>query len=240
MVRWKEKDHASDLKTWRWLYSLFKELGADGMSSKDTSMEDLQTIYRPRILPWRCNIDDWLVLIKNKRRKSNQTVYSSAGPTPRKRIRSTTNQVSTREPPPGLLESLYDPEWRSNLDDDYVNMVLCPADKDFQWYILQSTHSRWSSVMIRSHRDRVGRWVTENSIIMGWCTSVWGEEVMEKLKWPWSFVSFNEENQKRTECESLSVGHYTSTGCTGAVLDICWLTACSIHRIVLEALTSWP
>ena len=138
IVRQKEKDNTGDLATWRWLLMLFQELGPDGMSSEDTSIEDLETIYQPRILPWRRNIDDWLTLIKRERKKVFQTIYSSAGHAPRMWIRSTINQISTREPPPGLPKALYDPEWRKGLDNDYIDTVLCPDNKDFLWYVLCS------------------------------------------------------------------------------------------------------
>ena len=141
------------------MLDLFNKLGADGMSSEDTEIEDLQTVYRPRILPWRRNIDDWLALIDKERRKSNQTVYSSAGHAPRKRIRASTNQVSAREPPAGLPKSLYDPQWKSQLDADYIDTMLCPGDEEFPWYVLRSATTKGDDWRCRMRRlsERMGK-----------------------------------------------------------------------------------
>ena len=34
--------------------------------------------------------------------------------------------------------TFYDPQWKSQLDADYIDTVLCPSDEEFLWYVLHS------------------------------------------------------------------------------------------------------
>ncbi|KAI6011345.1 hypothetical protein EDC04DRAFT_2580541, partial [Pisolithus marmoratus] len=46
-----------DVELWQWLSDVVDHLGTDGMSSEDSEEEDMQTIFRVRGMPWRCDID---------------------------------------------------------------------------------------------------------------------------------------------------------------------------------------
>jgi hypothetical protein len=86
VVKSKEKGEKGDLAVWKWLLDLIKWYGAGGMSSDESSVEGMQTVYRVKILVWRCNIDEYLRLIDNQRVQVGQQLYHPSGKTPTPRI----------------------------------------------------------------------------------------------------------------------------------------------------------
>jgi hypothetical protein len=68
MIKLKANDPASDVEVWRWLGRLLKYLRADGMSSDESSVEGLETVYRVKIIIWRRReVDKYLDIIDQQR-----------------------------------------------------------------------------------------------------------------------------------------------------------------------------
>ena len=110
VIKSKEKDEKADLAVWKWLLDLVKWYGAEGMSSDESSVEGMQTVYRVKILVWRRNIEEYLKLIDNQRMHVGQQVRHTSGKTPTPRIRTGDLLKSTHDPVVGLPAELYDEE----------------------------------------------------------------------------------------------------------------------------------
>jgi hypothetical protein len=132
-IKTAEHNTVKEAKIWRWLLSLLKWYGAEGMSSDETSVEGMETVYRVKVLVWRRNIDKYLDNIDNERKLPTQELYSHSGAKPAKRIRSETNLISNRSPVPGLPIALYDNDWVEALDEHYRQMTLCVSREQFEW-----------------------------------------------------------------------------------------------------------
>ena len=48
-----EREDDPELPVWRWIKGLLEILGSDGMSSDETSVDNVETIYRVKVLAWR-------------------------------------------------------------------------------------------------------------------------------------------------------------------------------------------
>ena len=117
---------------WRWLLALLQWYGAEGMSSDETSVEGMETVYRVKILVWRRDIDTYLDYIDFERKHPTQGLFSRSGATPTKRIRSEENIISARTPVPGLPTELYDSEWFEELNENYRQLTLCVSREQFE------------------------------------------------------------------------------------------------------------
>jgi hypothetical protein len=133
VIKSKEKDEKGDLAVWKWLLSLIKWYGAGGMSSDESSVDEMQTVYRVKILVWRRNIDEYLRLIDDQRMQVGQQLYHTSGNTPTPRIRTGDLLKSTHDPVVGLPAELYDEDWFKALDDNYRQMTLCVSKEQFKF-----------------------------------------------------------------------------------------------------------
>ncbi|KAI6030078.1 hypothetical protein EDC04DRAFT_2605587 [Pisolithus marmoratus] len=113
-----------DVELWQWLSDVVDHLGTDGMSSEDSEEEDMQTIFRVRSMPWRCDIDKELRFIDSKHK--DRGISSPKGAKPVKRIRPSNPFPSARQPVCGLPATFYKPEWLEG------NPTF-KSDKVFEW-----------------------------------------------------------------------------------------------------------
>jgi hypothetical protein len=125
------------VEIWQWLLALLNWYGAEGMSSDETSAENMETIYRVKILVWRRNIDKYLDCIDNERKLPHQELFSRSGSTPTKRVRSEDGLISTRDAIPGLPSELYDAKWLEDKDERYRRLTLCVSREQFEWMDIQ-------------------------------------------------------------------------------------------------------
>ena len=133
VIKSKEKNEEGDLAVWKWLLDLIQWYGAEGMSSDESSVEGMQTVYRVKILVWRRNIEEYLKLIDNQRMQIGQQVYHTSGKTPTLRIRTGDLLKSTHDPVVGLPAELYDEEWFKALDENYRQLTLSVSKKQFKF-----------------------------------------------------------------------------------------------------------
>lgn len=127
-----DKDRDGDLHIWKWLLELLQWYQSDGMSSEDTDTDNTGTTYRVKILVWRRNVDKYVHMIDNER-KLSADIFPASGAKPIARLRSPSNTKSTRQPPPELPATLFDPDWLEEVDDDYRQLVLNVSKEDFPW-----------------------------------------------------------------------------------------------------------
>jgi hypothetical protein len=138
-VRCKEQEGAADVANWEWLKSVIVELGWDGMSSEESENEDdIETVYRPKILPWRRDMENELELIDNEYRRLAKT-KARRGPTPAPRRRGAGNTISTRDPVCGLPACLYKESWLAKQSDNYAERILQISLKKFKWKNLRTS-----------------------------------------------------------------------------------------------------
>jgi len=133
MLKGVEKDEKGDLAVWKWLLELMKCYGADGMSSEESSIEGMETIYRVKILVWRRNIEEYLKMIDGQRMQVGQDLFHTSGKTPTPRIRSQDSPKSERDPAVGLPAALYEEGWLEELDEDYRQTTLCVSREQFKF-----------------------------------------------------------------------------------------------------------
>lgn len=129
----KTQKSKKEVDIWKWLLALLDLYGAEGMSSDETAVEGMETVYRVKILVWRRNIDKYLDCIDDERKLPNQALFSRSGSKPVKRIRSDDAPDSTRDPVPGLPVELYNANWLEDQDDCYRRLTLCVSREQFQW-----------------------------------------------------------------------------------------------------------
>jgi len=54
----KKDAEEDDANIWRWLADILEWLGADGMSSDESGMEDeIEIIYHMKVMPWRRDLE---------------------------------------------------------------------------------------------------------------------------------------------------------------------------------------
>lgn len=138
-LRRRSDDFEEDVAIWEWLKSLLDWLGEEGMSSDDTEVEDYETIYRIRILPWRNpDVDGCMDLVDGERKIPSQAIYAAAGSKPIVRVRDGNQAVSDRAVLQGLPEALYNEEWicQEYHEDDWQE-VLSVSQGQFNWLRLK-------------------------------------------------------------------------------------------------------
>ena len=132
MVALKADSQDDDLPVWRWLQSLIKTLGENGMSSEESSVENgVEEILRIKNMEWRRNIDRELEVIDLQRIVDND-IFSQRGSRPLIRKRAHDNPMSTRRAVTGLPLALYDSAWMSHLSQCEIE-VLEVSQQAFRW-----------------------------------------------------------------------------------------------------------
>ena len=109
---------SSDLKEWRHILDTLEWYGREGMSSDESKVEDdIEEIYRPKLLPWRRReADAYMDILDRTRKLPGQRSHSKKGRPPTKRIRrGEKTVVSTRDPVVGLPAALYHRQWMDGL-----------------------------------------------------------------------------------------------------------------------------
>src|ERR1700722_4167495 len=71
MIKLKAGNKDNDLEVWKWFTSILEYLGPDGMSSDESSMEGVETVYRVKRLPWRRDIAGYMDIIDGQRHKDS-------------------------------------------------------------------------------------------------------------------------------------------------------------------------
>jgi hypothetical protein len=128
MVNFKAVD---DLRIWKWLLSLVKKLGPEGMSSEDSDdNNDTEVVLRVKRLPWRRNIKKELGLIDAMRLKE-KGIFGSQGSKPVKRIPGDGWLISTREAPRFLPKELYNEDWLKEQRFPHLNPGF--SRSQFSW-----------------------------------------------------------------------------------------------------------
>lgn len=131
MIKLKANDPASDVEAWRWLGQLLKYLRADGMSSDESSVEGLETVYRVKIFIWRRREVDKYMDIIDRQRWVDADIWSGRGSKPVKRLRGVGSLVTSRRYVDGLPDSLYDEQWKAGLVQQRISLNV--SQENFQW-----------------------------------------------------------------------------------------------------------
>lgn len=131
--RERKSEPDSDLKEWRHIYETLEWYGQEGMSSDDSDVEDIEEIYRPKVLPWRHKLaDSYMDLLDRTRKAPGQQSHSRKGRPPTKRIRDgEETQKSDRKPVEGLPVHLYRRSWLDSLTPT-DRKALMPSLSQFQ------------------------------------------------------------------------------------------------------------
>lgn len=132
MIELRAGNENQDLHLWEWLQSVLEHLGADGMSSDESSTENFETVYRVTNMPWRRALMEGMDIIDRQRHK-DADIFTSKGSKPTKRLRGTGNPASKRDPVYGLPRAFYDNKWYEQLNQ-YHQRRLQVTDEDFDWY----------------------------------------------------------------------------------------------------------
>jgi hypothetical protein len=129
-----------DLQVWTFAQSLIERLGAGGMSSEDSDVEDGQPIYRVKIVVWRRRMEALLQLI-DRQRSLDPSLYTARGSQGVKRIRIPEGTLeenwewkSRRMHLDGLPEVLYDPEWLQVIRKEHAVVSLCVSREEFEYF----------------------------------------------------------------------------------------------------------
>jgi len=81
----KKDAEEDDANIWRWLADILEWLGADGMSSDESGMEDeIEIIYHMKVMPWRRDLETELRIIDNQRLVDTD-IFAPRGSKPVKR-----------------------------------------------------------------------------------------------------------------------------------------------------------
>jgi hypothetical protein len=131
-VKMADEDRDEDLHIWRWLQDLLLRYQAHGMSSDGTDTDGIGTIYRVKILVWRCNIDLYVQMIDDERTWSAD-IFPGSGAKPVTRVRSPENPMSNRNAPHELPATLFKSNWLKEVDDNYRQITLAVPKDDFPW-----------------------------------------------------------------------------------------------------------
>ncbi|KAG6372665.1 hypothetical protein JVT61DRAFT_7421 [Boletus reticuloceps] len=98
-----ETDINKDTCAWRFLYSVVRTLGSDGMSSDESGEDDMEPIFFTSLMPWRRDMAKELRIIDTTRSPTTKGVKAA------KCIKST--NVMSRTPVKGLPTQFYEPVW---------------------------------------------------------------------------------------------------------------------------------
>ena len=97
-------------KFWKWMYEMTTALGTAGTSSDESDTDNFGTRLRPKIMPWRRNLDDHWKTIDNAYNQYKDFMKSDRGAKPLPRFRHPDNPRSSRDPPK-VAEIFYEPQW---------------------------------------------------------------------------------------------------------------------------------
>ena len=103
------------------------------MSSDESEVDDELgvIIYRPKVMPWRPNVEKWMAIV-DKQRIVDRDIYALKGAKPAPRSRNKKKGLSSRKPPAGLPRSLYDKEWLKTQTKSQVRKLFISREK-FAW-----------------------------------------------------------------------------------------------------------
>ena len=104
-------------------------------SDSDADGSDLEITYRPRIMPWRRNMEHELKIIDDEYRRVAST-QNRRGAQPTRRKRDARNAVSQRDPVAGLPYIFYNEEWLITKTDEYIKRTLQLSTERFRWRML--------------------------------------------------------------------------------------------------------
>ena len=129
----KGEENAADLGHWKWLKKVITTLGQDGMSSEESDNDGaIGTIYRPKRMVWRRDIDRELKLIDDEcRRLASAKARRGAKLAPRERRIG--GVVSTRDPVTHLPIPFYNEAWIAGKTDRWVKHTLKASATPFVW-----------------------------------------------------------------------------------------------------------
>ena len=133
----KKQEDAVDTDNWKWLKAVLVQLGHDGMSSEESNVDDsdIEVAYRPRVVPWRRDIENELKIIDDEYRRIVRT-QNRRGPQPSRRIRDRRNAVSQRDPVCGLPYIFYNEDWLRTKTNHYIRHTLKLSVERFKWRLL--------------------------------------------------------------------------------------------------------
>lgn len=147
MVELKDGQHDphDDLAFWRWALKVIERLGADGMSSDESCVDQNVTndrTYRVKIVVWRKRMEDFLKIIDECRYAGNG-IFSLRGSTGSRRIRPPADVPETwprsKRPPVECLPYVfYNEDWFSEVDENVRMTTLHVTEEEFQWAQLYS------------------------------------------------------------------------------------------------------
>ena len=133
----KQATNSEDAKTWVWLTDIVGRLGLDGTSSDESAAEDdIHTVYRTKVMPWRRDIERELEIIDTQR-FIDSDIYTPRGSKPIKRIRGKGNALSSRRPVAKLPKVFYDKDWLKTQPKRFRDHI--PAE-NFLWYNILGWH----------------------------------------------------------------------------------------------------
>jgi hypothetical protein len=136
LISIKKGDGSNDQEAWEWLLRLLLHLTPDGMSSDESDVDGLQTVYRVKIFPWRREkVAEYMQLI-DEQRLINRDLWAPQGAKPVPRLRGPPNNLlnSTRIVK-RLPASLYNDEWKR---DRRRCLKLQVSQEDFEWLHLMT------------------------------------------------------------------------------------------------------
>lgn len=142
MVQLKDEagDPHNDLEFWKWALEVIQRLGAEGMSSDESSDESgpgRNRIYRVRIMVWRKRMEDVLKMVDECRQAENG-IFSLRGSTGLTRSRSPPDEPTTwprscRPPLEHLPYVFYDEKWFGDVDVNVRMATLHVSAEEFRW-----------------------------------------------------------------------------------------------------------
>lgn len=137
-----------DRKMWVDFQEIVRQLGKDGMSSDETTEDEMthRPCFRVSILIWRRDMDAIMDKIDNER-LSPQSGFSRRGSKPAPRFRQNRRIVyledqsamaedfrcSARQPARNLPLVFYDEQWLQKHSEDYVEHIICASREGFEW-----------------------------------------------------------------------------------------------------------
>lgn len=114
---------AEDIQVWEWLSHLIKTLGKCGMSSEESTVENvIEHILHIKWMEWQQCIDRELEIIDTEHLVDSD-IFTCQGAKPTKRIHAHNNPESHRDPLGGLPMALYDSAWISSLAEHQLDTL---------------------------------------------------------------------------------------------------------------------
>ncbi|KAG9308491.1 hypothetical protein JVU11DRAFT_11835 [Chiua virens] len=111
----KTEEGEDDVDAWRWLKEVVHQLGEHGMSSEESDIEnEVESVLRVKHMDWRRAIDRELEFL-DMQCLVDADVFSPQGSRPMKRIRISSNPVTSRIAVKGLPRAFYHGPWMAQL-----------------------------------------------------------------------------------------------------------------------------